>query len=216
MQDKQIKLVIGSLLHDIGKVVYRTGDSRQHSISGYDFLKDTRSDFCQDILDCVRYHHAYNIRNATIDKKSPAYITYFSDNVAAAMDRREKDEADAGFDRTVPLSSVFNILNGNQGTSHYKQRMMDPKEEINYPSTEPCQMDETFYNQVIDRIKDNLQGMNHFYRRIYQLSSVGIRSNTQFHSIVYKQEGTCGYFFIRSCKNDGGCCRVLLSIYGRA
>lgn len=172
MQDKQIKLVIGSLLHDIGKVVYRAGDSRQHSISGYDFLKDTRSDFCQDILDCVQYHHAYNIRNATIDKKSPAYITYFSDNVAAAMDRREIDEADAGFDRTVPLSSVFNILNGNQRSSHYKRRMMDPKEEINYPSTEPCQMDETFYNQVIDRIKDNLQGIIFTEEYINSLLSV--------------------------------------------
>ena len=26
--DKQIKLIIGSLLHDIGKVVYRSGDGR--------------------------------------------------------------------------------------------------------------------------------------------------------------------------------------------
>ena len=50
MQDKQIKLTIGSLLHDIGKVVYRAGDSRQHSASGGDFLKETRTDFDSDIL----------------------------------------------------------------------------------------------------------------------------------------------------------------------
>ena len=38
--DDQIKLMIGSLLHDIRKVVYREGsDRRNHSVSGYDFLK---------------------------------------------------------------------------------------------------------------------------------------------------------------------------------
>lgn len=41
--DKQIKLIIGSLLHDIGKVVYRSGDGRNHSQSGYDYLKDDGS-----------------------------------------------------------------------------------------------------------------------------------------------------------------------------
>ena len=41
MTDEKIKLIIGSLLHDIGKVVYREGDDRRnHSISGYDFLKE--------------------------------------------------------------------------------------------------------------------------------------------------------------------------------
>lgn len=40
LTDRQIKLVVGSLLHDIGKVVYRSGDGRNHSTSGYDFLKN--------------------------------------------------------------------------------------------------------------------------------------------------------------------------------
>ena len=34
MQEKQIKLVIGSLLHDIGKVIFRTGNMKTHSQSG--------------------------------------------------------------------------------------------------------------------------------------------------------------------------------------
>ena len=41
MIDQKIKLITGSLLHDIGKVVYREGsDRRNHSVSGYDFLKE--------------------------------------------------------------------------------------------------------------------------------------------------------------------------------
>lgn len=41
MNEKETKLVIAAALHDIGKVIYREGsDSRKHSISGYDYLKD--------------------------------------------------------------------------------------------------------------------------------------------------------------------------------
>ena len=41
MNERQLKVAIGSLLHDIGKVIYRTGlDSRSHSESGYDFVKN--------------------------------------------------------------------------------------------------------------------------------------------------------------------------------
>lgn len=36
MTEKEIKLIIGSLLHDVGKVIYRQGeDRRKHSQSGY-------------------------------------------------------------------------------------------------------------------------------------------------------------------------------------
>ena len=40
LTDRQIKLIVGSLLHDIGKVVYRSGDGRNHSASGCDYLKN--------------------------------------------------------------------------------------------------------------------------------------------------------------------------------
>lgn len=41
MTDHETKIIIGSLLHDIGKVVYRKGmDGRKHSQSGYEYLKN--------------------------------------------------------------------------------------------------------------------------------------------------------------------------------
>lgn len=172
MKDKQIKLVIGSLLHDIGKVVYRAGDGRQHSISGYDFLKVVRPDFDREILDCVRFHHAANLKNASLVDDALAYITYFSDNVAAAMDRRESADGEDGFDKAVPLDSVFNVLNGNHGKAHYRQRMLDPKKVINYPTTESSTMDEDFYREVVDRIQDCLKGIEISEEYINSLLSV--------------------------------------------
>ena len=159
MKEKQIKLVIGCLLHDIGKVVRRSGDSRNHSLVGLDFLKETRGDFDKEILECVKYHHEKNLRRAAIEKDSLAYITCFADNVAAAMDRRDGIDGEDGFDEKVPLDSVFNILNGNSENLHYEKRMLNPDNGINYPVSESVTMDESFYSQVVDRIRDNLNGI---------------------------------------------------------
>lgn len=39
MTKDQIRIAAGALLHDLGKVLYRSSDGRNHSESGYDFLK---------------------------------------------------------------------------------------------------------------------------------------------------------------------------------
>ena len=188
MKDKQIKLVLGSLLHDIGKVVYRAGDNRQHSRSGYDFLKEECGIEDRELLDCVRYHHAANIRATSLHVDTSAYITYFADNVAAAMDRRESSEAEDGFDREVPLDSVFNILNGNHGKAHYNQKMLNPEEGINYPTTENRPMDESFYSSVKDRIRDNLKGIEISEEYINSLLSVLEATLTFIPSSTSKRE----------------------------
>ena len=55
MNEKETKLVIAAALHDIGKVIYREGsDSRKHSISGYDYLKDEAGITDKEILDAVK------------------------------------------------------------------------------------------------------------------------------------------------------------------
>ena len=60
MNEKETKLIIAAILHDIGKVIYREGnDVRKHSISGYDYLNDTGITD-KEILDAVkvlRYQH---------------------------------------------------------------------------------------------------------------------------------------------------------------
>lgn len=172
MDDRQIKLVIGSLLHDIGKVVYRTGDGRNHSQSGYDFLTEQHLDFDKDILDCVRCHHGIHLKNARIEKNNLAYITYFADNIAAAIDRRESMDAEDGFEKNVPLDSVFNILNGNHGHQHYAHQVMNPDKGIQYPTGEDVTLDGSFYNSVISNIQDNLRGITISEEYINSLLSI--------------------------------------------
>lgn len=96
--------------------------------------------------------------NANIASDACAYVTYYADNVAAFTDRREAENGEYGFDKMVPLASVFNILNGNHGNSHYAMNVLDPRNGINYPTQDPVVMNETFYRQVIQNITDNLKG----------------------------------------------------------
>ena len=172
MDDRQIKLIIGGLLHDIGKVAYRAGDGRNHSRSGYDFLKEASLELDSDILNCVRYHHGSNLRSASISPDALAYITYYADNVASAVDRREAMDAEDGFDKTVPLDSVFNLLNNNHGKSHYAHHVLNPEEDIPYPTEKTVDMDESFYTGVLDRIRDNLKGLEVSDEYISSLLSV--------------------------------------------
>ncbi len=160
MTDREIKLVIGSLLHDVGKVIFRQGaDRRKHSQSGYDFLKCEVGIKEIEVLDCVKYHHADSIRGAKIGDDSLAYIVYMADNVAAAADRRQKETEDLGFEVSMPLQSVFNILNLNRQEMYYEPKMLNINEGINYPVMEKKKFDEQFYTKIKINLSDNLRGI---------------------------------------------------------
>ena len=54
MQKSKLKVIAGALLHDIGKPAYRGDKSKNHSISGYEFLKDTVGIKDTEILEQVK------------------------------------------------------------------------------------------------------------------------------------------------------------------
>ncbi len=154
MTERQIKLITGALLHDIGKVLYRGMDGRNHSESGYHFLKEETKIDSREILDQVRYHHGKHLRAADIEKDSLAYITYIADNIAAALDRRKKENGERGFLKEQPLESVFNILNGNQEKKVYRPMMLGEKEGINNPEDEwEGEYSKGFYIGVAQQMK---------------------------------------------------------------
>ncbi len=159
MTEREYKIVIGALLHDVGKVIYRTGDGRSHSRSGCDFLKEEIGLTDQEILDEVLYHHGKALSTANLEDNSPAYITYLADNIAAGADRRKKEAEDYGFEPTLPLQPVYNILNKNQDNQYYEPKMLDMDGKINYPTKEKKAFDQTFYKKVMEMIKEALQGL---------------------------------------------------------
>ena len=162
MTDREIKLVMGALLHDIGKVVFRAGDGRQHSISGYEFLKDDLHLCDTQLLDCVRYHHGNLLKTARIQNDALAYIVYIADNIAAATDRRVNNSDEKGYDVKVPLESIFNILNGNHLKAHYSAAPLLDDGNINMPTEEETVFEKSFYNELINEIKNSLQDLENW------------------------------------------------------
>ncbi len=159
MDERRVKLAVGSLLHDIGKLLYRYNDGRNHSVSGYDYLKKELKIEEKDILEQVRYHHASLLKNTNIEKNSLAYITYIADNIASASDRRKKAEQEDGFDRSVPLESIFNLLNENDETCVYQPSALE--ETINYPSKKAAGFDKNFYGKIVNHLKDSLRSITY-------------------------------------------------------
>lgn len=185
MTRDEINVVLSGILHDIGKIIYREGvDQRKHSKSGYDFLKDEIGLAEQDILDSVLYHHGDMLAKATVSENSISYITYIADNIASATDRRKNDSDDVGFEMSLPLESVFNILNGNNKKCYYEPTDLDEEKGINYPIEEGKKYDKHYYAVVKDRLKDNLKGIewNDYYinslLEVFEANSSFIPSST--------------------------------------
>lgn len=156
MNEMQYRIVMGGLLHDIGKVVYRSGDGRGHPESGCEFLRDAGITD-EAILQQVRFHHAKELRSAALPQNSLAYITYIADNIASSADRRESEAPRYGFSPEVAQDSIFNRLNGNTENCKYAPKLLT--EEINYPTNKPVAYDKQFYVQCLHSVRENLRGI---------------------------------------------------------
>ncbi|MBC6679709.1 type III-A CRISPR-associated protein Cas10/Csm1 [Zhenpiania hominis] len=160
MDKRKLEIVVGGLFHDIGKPLYRYLDQRNHSLSGYDWLKEIGIED-EEILRQVRYHHAAYLKKAEIPDDSLAYITYWADNVAAGVDRREEalSENSTPYARDLPLSSIFNILNGNHQNYVYSTVLPSDEREIIYPEEKINALEESDYGKIIENIRNVLKGM---------------------------------------------------------
>ena len=112
MNPQTVQATFGCLLYDVGKAVCRAGISDgRHGEAGYRFVRDIDGyGQAKAVLDCIRYHHAAQLRQAK-DCDPLAAIACIADNIAAAADRRQTGD-ETQFDRYLPLSPVFTHLNG--------------------------------------------------------------------------------------------------------
>lgn len=112
--EEYTKLVLGSLLHDIGKVIQRTVGKVEghHSASGYDFLNSIE----KEISLFAKYHRkelTEELRNRSdIDNrtKNLLWIVYEADNLSS----KEGKETEDNFNPGTPLISVFSSVNFNK------------------------------------------------------------------------------------------------------
>lgn len=145
--NRKLALQYGSLLHDIGKVIYRSNanefEKGTHSKLGWEYLNNFEEFKRKSIKESVRYHHYKELSQAKLDSNSLAYITYIADNIASGADRRdfveEGDEENQNvgfkFDKFVPLNSIFNILNSQSLGVSKGQLPFVISEQAKYPKT---------------------------------------------------------------------------------
>ena len=98
-------------------------------------------------------------RGADLDAASPAYLVYLADNIASGIDRRQiEGAATAGFDRSRPQESVYNLLNNNNGRAAY--RVAAISEKINCPRDTKNYNPAADYNRIIADLNEDLSGIN--------------------------------------------------------
>lgn len=155
LDQQTASVTFGCLLHDLGKLCYRAGSSGTHSESGYAFLKQLWQE--PEILDCLRWHHAAELRKGNPPKDSLAFIACIADNISAAADRRAAQE-EGHFERYLPLSPVFTHLNGQHPG---KALPLAPQNgTLRMPvSGEAARTDAAAYAGILREIQTQLKGL---------------------------------------------------------
>lgn len=151
------------MLHDIGKICIRaTGEKRNHSVLGAEFIHSflNASEESRQMERCIRYHHGRALGEARLPKDDLAYIIYEADNIAAAADRREKEEdGSAGFDSHVCLENIFTIFGERGETSSFALRPLDAGHFDNYPRRQgQSAASAGMYARIMETLKANFAG----------------------------------------------------------
>ncbi len=153
---KKIELWYGALLHDVGKILFRSKNEQPkgtHSVLGEEYIKGfSYLKNKEGIIQSIKYHHYRELRNADIPVNSTAYITYIADNIASGIDRRDKDDTDETrmqFDKSIALQSVFNILNDNKQNYSYDFKS---NEFLNYPTKDVKKVMPSEYSRIVDEM----------------------------------------------------------------
>lgn len=114
------RVVMGCILHDIGKIVYRAGNVRvNHSELGERFLREEIGITETKILEQVKFHHKKLIDITSNKDLSLAYISYIADNLSANGDRRKDESEHPGWIIYRPLKSIFNLINNCNDRNRY-------------------------------------------------------------------------------------------------
>lgn len=203
MKEKEI-LIKGALLHDIGKVCYRTGKRINHSKLGGDFLEQylKQNEEAERLLNCVRYHHKDYLQKAKLDKNDLAYIVYEADNIASGMDRRENEGEEKGFDPKLNLDSIFSVFYSDkkiQVANKYPLIYKDINKAFNYPRKDISLATNSNYEALLNKIK------SHFITK--DISQISINQLLQ----ILEE----GFSYVPSSTNRAEVCDISLYVHSK-
>lgn len=203
MKEKEI-LIKGALLHDIGKVCYRTGKRINHSKLGGDFLEQylKQNEEAECLLNCVRYHHKDYLQKAKLDKNDLAYIVYEADNIASGMDRRENEGEEKGFDPKLNLDSIFSVFYSDkeiQVANKYPLIYKDINKAFNYPQKDISLATNSNYEALLNKIK------SHFIMK--DINQISINQLLQ----ILEE----GFSYVPSSTNRAEVCDISLYVHSK-
>ena len=131
-------LVKCALLHDIGKVVYRSGEVLEDTATaGATFLRSYTQE--EEIVQCAQYHHKRQLESVNVSDDSFVYLVHEAIQLTSADDYHEFEEGNPAdkqyFDSTLPLTSVFYTFAGKKSESprSYELCSFDLMKDMNYP-----------------------------------------------------------------------------------
>lgn len=151
MKDEHLQeIVIGALLHDIGKVVQRSDEKPQrfrHQEFGFEWfqrLPKIVKDYLGDVGDFILRHHLlrrhdpkFNELDASVTGRGDLLLVCEADNLSAGERKEDQDEdlGDYAFDLSLPLYSVLNkiSLNGKKSREYRAYKPMELKQIVPFP-----------------------------------------------------------------------------------
>ena len=160
MNAKQIEVILGGLFHDIGNILYTHNVGISNCEEGHRFIKDAGIDN-ESILEQLKFQQYNILKEANIAEDSLAYITCWANSIVSRRSPEEHskntEEKKNISNKSIPLQSVFNIINGNNERKVYELEQVKENGEINFPVDNTINYSEEKYESIINNLKSGIK-----------------------------------------------------------
>lgn len=144
MNKQEIRVVLLSLLREIRKVVDAMGEEMSREWSS--FFRGTGVSEDWESLS------GQSFENRTLTEEDVYYISFLADFIASGRLPHASE-----MDLSQPLYSVFNYLNGKEGTLAYRRSFLEADGQIHYPESLQPEEDASYYVKALKEIRKTLE-----------------------------------------------------------
>ena len=180
MNENMFKIVLGCLLHDLGKIPGSQLNDEDHCKRGYDLLQKVGITD-KDLLDQVLYHHNTDPFYHSNNESSLVYITETANDIVNRKTKLQQENQNQGDSSIRPLESIFNILNGNRQKYFYSVKTYTKERDINYPVPDSPTVDQKAYDDIAKNMEKCLLNVS-FTRDFVHLLLDTLHNNLSYVS----------------------------------